>query len=54
MCSPTSSPAVALGNAWRDSGDDALARALQAARGGADALVQEHVDWALAQRTHWA
>jgi epoxyqueuosine reductase len=44
--------AVALGNAWRASGDDALARALQAARAGADALVQEHVDWALAQRAH--
>jgi len=44
--------AVALGNAWRDSGDEALARALQAARGSADALVQEHIDWALAQRVH--
>jgi len=43
--------AVALGNAWRASGDAALARALQAARDGADALVQEHIDWALAQRS---
>jgi epoxyqueuosine reductase len=42
--------AVALGNAWRESGDVALAQALTAARGAADALVGEHIDWALAQR----
>jgi epoxyqueuosine reductase len=42
--------AVALGNAWRETGDPAIARALQAARPGADALVAEHIDWALAQR----
>ena len=42
--------AVALGNAWRDSGDAAIAQALAAAREGADELVREHIDWALAQR----
>jgi epoxyqueuosine reductase len=48
--------AVALGNAWRDSGEpslaqaQALAQALAAARGAADAMVAEHIDWALAQR----
>ena len=42
--------AVALGNAWRDTGVLAIAQALSAARGAADALVQEHIDWALAQR----
>ena len=42
--------AVALGNGWRDTGDLALAEALQAARPQADALVAEHIDWALAQR----
>lgn len=42
--------AVALGNAWRETGDPAIAAALQAARDGADALVREHIDWALAQR----
>jgi epoxyqueuosine reductase len=42
--------AVALGNAWRDSADPALAQALQAARPQAEALVAEHIDWALAQR----
>ena len=42
--------AVALGNAWRETGDTAIARALTAARGDADALVAEHIDWALAQR----
>ena len=42
--------AVALGNAWRTSGDAALARALQAARDSAEPMVQEHIDWALAQR----
>jgi epoxyqueuosine reductase len=42
--------AVALGNAWRASGDTALRDALTAARDGATALVQEHIAWALAQR----
>jgi epoxyqueuosine reductase len=42
--------AVALGNAWRSSGAAAVRDALQAARPGADALVQEHIAWALAQR----
>jgi epoxyqueuosine reductase len=42
--------AVALGNAWRDSGEPALAQALTAARDAADAMVAEHIDWALAQR----
>jgi epoxyqueuosine reductase len=42
--------AVALGNAWRAQGDEADARALQAARDTADALVREHIDWALSQR----
>jgi epoxyqueuosine reductase len=41
--------AVALGNAWRETGDEAIARALQAARSDADALLAEHIDWALAQ-----
>jgi epoxyqueuosine reductase len=40
--------AVALGNALRASGDAALASALQAARPSCDALVGEHIDWALA------
>jgi epoxyqueuosine reductase len=39
--------AVALGNALRATGDDSLRAPLQAARNGADALVQEHIDWAL-------
>ena len=42
--------AVGLGNAWRDTGDAALAQALTTARDAADTLVQEHIDWALAQR----
>ncbi|MFM2342927.1 MAG: tRNA epoxyqueuosine(34) reductase QueG, partial [Pseudomonadota bacterium] len=42
--------AVAMGNAWRETGDAALAEALRAARAGADALLAEHIDWALAQR----
>jgi epoxyqueuosine reductase len=42
--------AVALGNAWRETGDKAVANALQAARDGAEALLREHIDWALAQR----
>jgi len=41
--------AVALGNAWRATGDPALRDALQAARPAACALVREHIDWALAQ-----
>jgi epoxyqueuosine reductase len=44
--------AVALGNAWRDGGDEADAQALAAARDAADPLVREHIDWALAQRVH--
>jgi epoxyqueuosine reductase len=39
--------AVALGNALRATDDGAVRGALQAARDGADALVQEHIDWAL-------
>ena len=42
--------AVALGNAWRETGDTAIAQALRAALGAADELVAEHIDWALAQR----
>jgi epoxyqueuosine reductase len=42
--------AVALGNAWRATGDAAVRQALQSARPDADALVAEHIDWALAQR----
>ncbi|WP_395702136.1 tRNA epoxyqueuosine(34) reductase QueG [Aquabacterium sp.] len=42
--------AVALGNAWRETGDAALAQALVAERDGAEALLREHIDWALAQR----
>jgi epoxyqueuosine reductase len=38
---------VALGNAWRDEADPAVASALQAARDGADAMLREHIDWAL-------
>jgi epoxyqueuosine reductase len=41
--------AVALGNALRATGDPALRAALEAARPGADALVAEHIDWALDQ-----
>jgi len=44
--------AVALGNAWRIDGQAATAQALAAARDGADPGVQEHIDWALAQRAH--
>jgi epoxyqueuosine reductase len=43
--------AVGLGNAWRATGDAALARALAGARDAADPLVREHIDWALAQRS---
>jgi epoxyqueuosine reductase len=42
--------AVALGNAWRQTGDEAIVHALRAARAGEGPLVQEHLDWALAQR----
>ena len=42
--------AVALGNAWRETGDEEIARALRAAHDGADDLLREHIDWALAQR----
>lgn len=42
--------AVALGNAWRSTGDLAIAAALQAGREAAGPLVREHIDWALAQR----
>jgi len=45
--------AVALGNAWRGSGeggDAAIAAALQQRLPGADALLAEHITWALAQR----
>jgi epoxyqueuosine reductase len=42
--------AVALGNAWRETGDPAVAAALAGAREAADALLREHIDWALAQR----
>ena len=42
--------AVALGNAWRETADPALAAALQAALPDAGALLAEHVTWALAQR----
>jgi epoxyqueuosine reductase len=40
--------AVALGNAWRETGDAEVPRALAAAHGDASALV--HILWALAQR----
>jgi epoxyqueuosine reductase len=46
--------AVALGNAWRATGDAALAQALAAAREAATALVRDHIDWALAQRSRSA
>jgi epoxyqueuosine reductase len=42
--------AVALGNALRATGNATIASALQARRGGTPALVQEHIDWALAPR----
>ncbi len=43
--------AVALGNAWRASGDARIAAALQRERAAASVLLAEHIDWALAQRT---
>ncbi len=39
--------AVALGNALRATNDDGLRDALRVASDGADALVREHIDWAL-------
>ena len=42
--------AVALGNAWRETADPALAAALLAASPGASVLLAEHIEWALAQR----
>ena len=42
--------AVGLGNAWRETGEVPIARALSAARDDADDMVREHIDWALAQR----
>ncbi|MDE2369508.1 MAG: tRNA epoxyqueuosine(34) reductase QueG [Burkholderiales bacterium] len=42
--------AVALGNAWRASADADIAQALAAALPAADALLREHIEWALAQR----
>jgi epoxyqueuosine reductase len=41
--------AVALGNALRARFDPVLVAALRARRDTADALVREHIDWALAQ-----
>ena len=43
--------AVALGNGWRETGDAALAQALVHGLGTACELVQEHINWALAQRS---
>ncbi len=42
--------AVALGNAWRDTGEPRLAAALRAALPEADELLAEHIHWALAQQ----
>ena len=41
--------AVALGNALRETGDEAIALALAARREHASPLVREHIDWALGQ-----
>jgi epoxyqueuosine reductase len=41
--------AVGLGNALRATRDPAVARALHAARADADALLAEHIDWALSE-----
>jgi epoxyqueuosine reductase len=41
---------VGLGNAWRATGDAAVAQALREAQATACALVREHIEWALAQR----
>jgi len=43
--------AVALGNALRATGDAVLEKALRAALPDADALVREHIEWALTQRS---
>ena len=43
--------AVALGNAWRATGDATLRQALASRAAHPDALVREHVQWALAQRS---
>jgi len=43
--------AVALGNAWRETGDAELADALRAGEAEATPLVREHIAWALAQRS---
>ena len=43
--------AVGLGNAWRDSGNLAIEQALRSAFDEAEPLVQEHINWALAQRS---
>ncbi|WP_050872250.1 tRNA epoxyqueuosine(34) reductase QueG [Comamonas testosteroni] len=42
--------AVALGNAWRETGNPALSAALQSRAADSDPVVAEHVAWALAQR----
>ena len=42
--------AVALGNAWRETGKPELKAALQSRADHPDAVVAEHVAWALAQR----
>jgi epoxyqueuosine reductase len=40
---------VGLGNALRQGHDPAIVEALHSAHPGASPLVQEHIDWALAQ-----
>ena len=42
--------AVAMGNAWRETGQPELAQALEAELPGATPLLVEHLHWALAQR----
>ncbi len=42
--------AVALGNAWRSTGEASIKKALTDSYASACALVQEHISWALAQR----
>jgi epoxyqueuosine reductase len=42
--------AVALGNAWRATGDEAFAQALQQGLEDASELLAEHIHWGLAQR----
>ena len=42
--------AVAMGNAWREGGDERIARALQAALSDADELLADHLRWALEER----